>query len=1631
MRPSLRRGHDSPAPFLPRGEGRCEPWQLAYYTLSVLLAFPLFLLSCSSGSGSAPSQPSTPSPQVQRQTIMQMLDLYKIAMLQKDIDRLQEIVEDTPVASGALRHAPIQRQDGTPTFVDVQQFLSEISTAFRTQSITALDLAAIQVAGDGSQVEFLETESVAEPTTLTQQTRLFRTTFQLSQQTADGVVTFRIKAVQREGPVAQVIMRGQIQPEALTRVEVVVREPFTLSGVEVPGTQVIPEPIEGGTAFRGRFLSPGPALPASVQVRLRSATGEPLTFQHVYRLRLPGEGVIQRLGKTGTTDFFAVALGPDGTVWFGGEACPEGETCPQKVGTIVQVATTGDVRTVQPSNDNLPAEARARIEDIVVDGLGRVHFLFIAVRPGGDNRVVANGDIVLDPRYPQVFCQTVNVFDTTGMPDSNYPFKVRNARTGVLEASPSTRVAAADQGAVWLFGSDGGVGRVADTFREGQCANVMVTYNPPFRREDGGLLSNTVPALIAGPGGPSWFGTAFGLTRFQDGQFIPIPFDNTLSFRGDVASLEEFFRAIAQAIFAVRPLTTVGVNGVSFLDMFGAPLIKPDIIFSAVEDPQGRLWAGTLGGGLRRLEARSGRWQDTLYVIRTLEPGSANRPVLTLGGLGSNIIFALAAGQQGDVWAATDEGVSRLQDDGSGQVASTNFSALDGLPVHHGQSVVRDVVVDTHGTVWLATVGGPARLLAQGGQVTGMVVIQQAEGDQTAGTDILVPGTPFRAIADSAGRFRFGNLPPGVHRLVVDAGNLSAPVCRNVAVSSGQAIEHIALVLGGAPSQLVLTSELPPTAMVGTALPLVLEARDTQGNAVAGIPIRFRVTAGNGTVSPTVVTTETTVHAETTCQAGTTLRVGTTAGVNQLEAWVDGMERPVSFTVLGTPDRSSPRLIRVSGNNQVAPPGEELREPLVVRLEDRFANPLPGETVTARIIQGDARFLSSQDVLAQATTLSDGTARFALQVGTRDATIVTRISALGQAEDFVTIIGFIAPTGIAVEASGALVVADARLAAVLRVDPNTGARTLVSGRGVGNGPAFTPPFTPVGAAVGADGQLFIAANSAVVQVDPNSGNRHLVSGVVTSALSCGPGESRGSGVELAAATFIAIEADQSLVVIDSQAEAVIQIDPVTGDRTTISGCTPADAVPFRCLGQLVGGGTPFLLPTGIAVRFNGAWLVADGGAGRVVNVDPTTGNRSAVPSGNGPSLGVPIDLTLEDDNHLLVASNRGILGGVIRLDLTTGNRDLVSGTNFDTGAQRGTGPDLMAPQRLAVDSNRRPVVLDGLLDAVVLVEPSSGNRRIISQGIRSQGLRIGNGPHFTSPQGIAVEADDALVVADRSTVSRVTPSTGDRTIVSSGPGFVPQGIVVNPPAGQFLVVSPGRVSGVVQVDPVTGQRRLVSGIDSQTKESRGLGPNFANATSLAVDVSGRLLIVADVALRAVFRIDPSTGDRTIISGCTAVSPITLTCVGPVIGDGPSLLAPAGIVIENNTQVLVVDSVLRAVLRINLAMNGLRTLVSDSNTGQGLCFLSPEGIALEDQDHVVVVDEDRPAVLRVNRTTGDRTLVSGQDPVTGRTLGRGPFLASPTDIALAADGMHVVVADRHLGAVIMVHRISGDRTFISR
>jgi DNA-binding beta-propeller fold protein YncE len=71
------------------------------------------------------------------------------------------------------------------------------------------------------------------------------------------------------------------------------------------------------------------------------------------------------------------------------------------------------------------------------------------------------------------------------------------------------------------------------------------------------------------------------------------------------------------------------------------------------------------------------------------------------------------------------------------------------------------------------------------------------------------------------------------------------------------------------------------------------------------------------------------------------------------------------FVLSALPDRDSAHLVEVSGNNQVAAPGEELEEPLVVRLEDQFGNPIESEPVVFARLVGDGEFVDANAVASR------------------------------------------------------------------------------------------------------------------------------------------------------------------------------------------------------------------------------------------------------------------------------------------------------------------------------------------------------------------------------------------------------------------------------------------------------------------------------------------------------------------------------------------------------------------------------------------------------------------------------------------------------------------------------------------
>ncbi|MEN8183245.1 MAG: hypothetical protein ABFS46_12005, partial [Myxococcota bacterium] len=93
-----------------------------------------------------------------------------------------------------------------------------------------------------------------------------------------------------------------------------------------------------------------------------------------------------------------------------------------------------------------------------------------------------------------------------------------------------------------------------------------------------------------------------------------------------------------------------------------------------------------------------------------------------------------------------------------------------------------------------------------------------------------------------------------------------------------------------------------------------------------------------------------------------------------------------------------------------------------------------------------------------------------------------------------------------------------------------------------------------------------------------------------------------------------------------------------------------------------------------------------------------------------------------------------------------------------------------------------------------------------------------------------------------------------------------------------------------RVDPGTGNRTLVSGCeDVDCTTSLGSGPPFLGLFGITFDAAGDFF-VADIDLDAVLHVDRETGDRTVVSGC-----LDEICTS-VVGSGSLFSEPLDLVV---------------------------------------------------------------------------------------------------------------------------------------
>lgn len=219
----------------------------------------------------------------------------------------------------------------------------------------------------------------------------------------------------------------------------------------------------------------------------------------------------------------------------------------------------------------------------------------------------------------------------------------------------------------------------------------------------------------------------------------------------------------------------------------------------------------------------------------------------------------------------------------------------------------------------------------------------------------------------------------------------------------------------------------------------------------------------------------------------------------------------------------------------------------------------------------------------------------------------------------------------------------------------------------------------------------------------------------------------------------------------------------------------------------------------------------------ILRADPATGALTEI-SRNGAQGDLfrhPYDIAVASDGSLLVAdmgayatpTDRAPDGRIIRVDPVSGRQSLVSSGNL-----------LVDPAALAVAPDGALYVLENVGTAgqpgVVRVDPASGSQSLITQG-----------DQICYPFGIAVEPGGSLLVAnygdfslgsttinclfDFGALVRVNPATQSQSIVSRNAApwgnllRNPLGVAVEP-SGRILLVNQEGATALVAVDPVTG-----------------------------------------------------------------------------------------------------------------------------------------------------------------------------------------------------------------------------------
>jgi trimeric autotransporter adhesin len=487
----------------------------------------------------------------------------------------------------------------------------------------------------------------------------------------------------------------------------------------------------------------------------------------------------------------------------------------------------------------------------------------------------------------------------------------------------------------------------------------------------------------------------------------------------------------------------------------------------------------------------------------------------------------------------------------------------------------------------------------------------------------------------------------------------------------------------------------------------------------------------------------------------------------------------------------------------------------------------------------------------------------------------------------------IVPTGVALDASGNIYIADQYNLRVRKVTASTGIITTVAGNGSfgysGEGGAATSAqISPTAVAVDASGNIYIAdgVENIILKVSASTGIINIFAGNGTQGFN-GDGIAATSA-QLSSPAGLTADASGNIFILDAGNYRIRKVTVSTGIITTVAG--------DGSYGYSGDGGAATLAglynPSGVALDASGNIYISE--TQRIRKVTASTGIITTV-AGNG-SFGFSGDggpaISAQMSNYGVAIDASGniyIIGNyrVRKVTASTGTIATVAGHGIDGLSGAGglaTSAGFNSPRGVVLDASENIYFsLGGLIAKVTastgIINSIAGNGNITSviDGVPATTTGL-NGP-----VGVALDASGNIYIADQhnNRIRKVTASTGIITTIAgngtqgySGDGgaatsaklFYPYYVALDA-SGNIYFSDFGNIR-IRKITASTGIITTVAGNGTPGNSGDGSAATSAqlsNPMGVAVDASGNIYF-ADSYNHRIRKVTASTGIITTVAG---------------------------------------------------------------------------------------------------------------------------------------------------------------------